>query len=112
MSASASITSAMVFGYDTVVNGASISMPAFLLYFGSMGPTGPYLPSIWTSLGRPLEATRADSDWLGSLRHLRTRLGIGCSTDPLSSGPLVRLLYLHGLGIKLSFRLTSTRLYL
>lgn len=50
MSASASVTSAVVFGYDTVVNGASISMPAFLLYFGSMGTTGPYLPSIWTSL--------------------------------------------------------------
>lgn len=33
------------------------------------------------SLGRPIEATRAHSDWLGSLRHLRTRLGIGCSTD-------------------------------
>lgn len=25
-------------------------MPSFLLYFGDIGPTGPYLPSIWTSL--------------------------------------------------------------
>lgn len=25
-------------------------MPSFLLYFGEFGPTGPYLPSIWTSL--------------------------------------------------------------
>src|SRR4051794_20989830 len=25
-------------------------MPSFLLYFGSIGPTGPFLPSIWTSL--------------------------------------------------------------
>jgi MFS family permease len=33
-----------------IINGASISMPSFLLYFGEMGPTGPYLPSIWTSL--------------------------------------------------------------
>lgn len=25
-------------------------MPSFLLYFGAMGPTGPFLPSVWTSL--------------------------------------------------------------
>ena len=25
-------------------------MPAFFIYFGNFGPTGPYLPSIWTSL--------------------------------------------------------------
>lgn len=40
----------MAFGYDLVVNGASISMPAFLIYFGDMGPSGPYLPSVWTAL--------------------------------------------------------------
>lgn len=40
----------MVFGYDTLVNGAAISMPAFLIYYGEMGPTGPFLPSLWTSL--------------------------------------------------------------
>jgi MFS family permease len=37
-------------GYDSIANGASIAMPSFLLYFGRIGPTGPYLPSIWTSL--------------------------------------------------------------
>jgi len=46
----------MAFGYDTVVNGASISMPAFFLYFGDIGPTGPYLPSIWTSLWTAMSA--------------------------------------------------------
>lgn len=46
----------MAFGYDTVVNGASISMPAFFLYFGEIGPTGPYLPSIWTSLWTAMSA--------------------------------------------------------
>ena len=46
----------MAFGYDTVVNGASISMPAFFLYFGNIGPTGPYLPSIWTSLWTAMSA--------------------------------------------------------
>jgi hypothetical protein len=45
-----SFTAGMLFGYDIVVNGASISMPAFLIYFGDIGPTGPYLPPIWTSL--------------------------------------------------------------
>jgi MFS family permease len=40
----------MLYGFDMIINGASISMPSFLLYFGEMGPTGPYLPSIWTSL--------------------------------------------------------------
>lgn len=25
-------------------------MPSFFLYFGNIGPKGPYLPSIWTSL--------------------------------------------------------------
>lgn len=40
-----------VFGYDSVINGASISMPAFLLYFGDITPTGSlYVPSIWASL--------------------------------------------------------------
>ncbi|RDW80047.1 hypothetical protein BP6252_04685 [Coleophoma cylindrospora] len=47
---SISFTAGMLFGYDTIVNGASISMPSFLLYFGEIGPTGPYLPSKWTSL--------------------------------------------------------------
>ncbi|KAJ4312512.1 hypothetical protein N0V94_007405 [Neodidymelliopsis sp. IMI 364377] len=40
-----------VFGYDSVINGASISMPAFLLYFGAHTPTGSlYVPSIWASM--------------------------------------------------------------
>ncbi|KAK1624095.1 hypothetical protein BDP81DRAFT_502491 [Colletotrichum phormii] len=48
--ASVAFSAGIVFAYDTVTNGASISMPSFLLYFGEIGPTGPYLPSIWTSL--------------------------------------------------------------
>lgn len=40
-----------VFGYDSVINGASMSMPAFLLYFGAMTPSHElYVPSIWASL--------------------------------------------------------------
>ncbi|KAH8652259.1 major facilitator superfamily domain-containing protein [Xylariales sp. PMI_506] len=47
----AAFCAGMVFGYDTVVNPASISMPGFLLYFGDVSNVGSlYLPSIWTSL--------------------------------------------------------------
>jgi MFS family permease len=49
-------TSGLAFGYDVVANGASISMPAFLLYFGDMGATEPYLPSLWTSLWTGMSA--------------------------------------------------------
>jgi hypothetical protein len=45
-----SFTAGILFGYDIVVNGASISMPAFLIYCGDIGTSGPYLPSICTSL--------------------------------------------------------------
>ncbi|KAJ5114233.1 MFS general substrate transporter [Penicillium angulare] len=42
---------ASLYGYDSIVNGATLSMPAFLLYFGSVDSAGsPYIPSIWTSL--------------------------------------------------------------
>lgn len=41
----------MVFGYDTIANGASISMPSFMLTFGAMTPDHElYVPSIWASL--------------------------------------------------------------
>ncbi|KAJ5721956.1 MFS general substrate transporter [Penicillium malachiteum] len=41
---------ASLYGYDSIVNGATLSMPAFLLYFGNIDASGAYLPSIWTSL--------------------------------------------------------------
>jgi MFS family permease len=31
-------------------------MPAFFIYYGDIGPTGPYLPSIWTSLWTAMSA--------------------------------------------------------
>lgn len=40
-----------VFSYDTIANGATISMPAFELYFGAVTAEGElYVPSIWASL--------------------------------------------------------------
>ncbi|KAJ5703241.1 MFS general substrate transporter [Penicillium malachiteum] len=41
---------ATLYGYDSIVNGATLSMPAFLFYFGSVEASGAYIPSIWTSL--------------------------------------------------------------
>jgi MFS family permease len=40
-----------VFGFDSIANGATISMPSFLMYFGAVTSEGElYLPSIWASL--------------------------------------------------------------
>ncbi|KAH6884221.1 general substrate transporter [Thelonectria olida] len=50
MFSSVAFSAAMMFGYDSIANTASLSMPSFFLYFGNVGPDGPYLPSIWTSL--------------------------------------------------------------
>ncbi|KAG4434623.1 hypothetical protein IFR05_009887 [Cadophora sp. M221] len=40
------------FGYDNVVNAATLSMPAFLMYFGEVSPVthSLFVPSIWTAL--------------------------------------------------------------
>jgi hypothetical protein len=41
----------MCFGYDTIANGATISMPGFALVFGAVAADGTlYIPSIWASL--------------------------------------------------------------
>lgn len=48
---SVSFFGATLYGYDTIVNGATVSMPAFLYYFGDFDSSGSvYLPSMWTSL--------------------------------------------------------------
>lgn len=54
----AACSAGMMFGYDQIVNGASISLPSFILYFGAISPTThePYLPSIWTSLWTAMSA--------------------------------------------------------
>ena len=47
----------MTFGYDVIVNGASLSLPSFLIYFGAVTPAHTlYLPSIWTSLFSAMSA--------------------------------------------------------
>ncbi|KAL3477573.1 general substrate transporter [Aspergillus californicus] len=50
LACSVAFTAGTMFGYDQICNTATIAMPSFLLYFGNVGPSGLYLPSIWTSL--------------------------------------------------------------
>ncbi|KAJ5999946.1 general substrate transporter [Penicillium waksmanii] len=64
----------MVFGYDSIVNGASISMPAFLIYFGAEAQDGSrYLPSLWTALWTSMSA----------LLQALGGLGIGVVSDKI-----------------------------
>ncbi|KAJ5108302.1 hypothetical protein N7456_004977 [Penicillium angulare] len=52
-----SFTSGILFGFDTIVNGAGVSMPAFIVYFGKVDAAGSlYLPSLWTSLWTSMSA--------------------------------------------------------
>ncbi|OGE50267.1 hypothetical protein PENARI_c017G07389 [Penicillium arizonense] len=53
---SISFSAGSMFGYDTIVNGASISMPAFMMYFGEEDASGLYLPSLWTALWTSMSA--------------------------------------------------------
>ncbi len=47
----AAFAGGMVFGYDTIANGATISMPGFMLFFGARTESGSlFIPSIWASL--------------------------------------------------------------
>ncbi|GAB7348640.1 hypothetical protein MBLNU459_g7012t1 [Dothideomycetes sp. NU459] len=53
----AACAAGMNFGYDQIVNGASVSLPSFLLYFGAMTPEHElYLPSVWASLWTAMSA--------------------------------------------------------
>lgn len=53
----AAFSAGAVFGYDNVASAASVSMPAFQIYFGAVTPAGAlYLPSIWTSLWTAMSA--------------------------------------------------------
>jgi hypothetical protein len=52
----AASSASILFGYDSVINGASSSMPAFFYYFGELGPTGYYIPSLWSSLWSAMSA--------------------------------------------------------
>ena len=54
----AACSSGLMFGYDQIINGASIALPSFLIYFGAIDAVThtPYLPSMWTSLWTAMSA--------------------------------------------------------
>ncbi|KAJ5140471.1 hypothetical protein N7448_003879 [Penicillium atrosanguineum] len=74
-----SFTAATIFGYDTIVNGAGISMPAFILYFGEKDASGPWsgcFAGVITLVGATVQFTAVTrSSLLGG--KIVSGLGIG-----------------------------------
>lgn len=103
----------MVYGYDSVVNGASLAMPAFLIRFGEVGPTGLYLPSIWTSLWSAMSSLaqgfgsfgigfvldRFGRKWTGFAATALTLVGTAVQYFAFSRGMLLGGKIINGLGI-------------
>lgn len=119
---SVSFTAGMLFGYDTVVNGASISMPAFFIYYGSIGPTGPYLPSIWTSLWTAMSALcqslaaftigfvmdRYGRKWPACAAGALTMIGTAVQYTSHSRGSLLAGKMVNGLGVGASLAVATS----
>lgn len=102
-----------MFGYDQIVNGASISMPAFMLYFGDQDASGLYLPSLWTalwtsmsSLAQALSATgtgfladRIGRKWTGVIAGVIGLAGAAVQYTALTRSSLLGGKIVGGLGI-------------
>ncbi|KAH7066948.1 general substrate transporter [Paraphoma chrysanthemicola] len=103
-----------VFGYDSVINGASISMPAFMLYFGAMTPDHQlYVPSIWASLwtamsyllqaiggfGIGFVSDRIGRKWSCVLACCVSIVGVGIQYAATSRGVLLGGKMVNGLAI-------------
>lgn len=113
----------MMFGYDNIVNGASISMPAFQLYFGAVTPTHQlYLPSIWASLFTAMSAllqaigsiaVAPISDRLGRKRSIMAASlisagGVASQFAATSRGMLLAGKMVNGLAIGASLAVATT----
>ncbi|KAH8669049.1 general substrate transporter [Xylariales sp. PMI_506] len=111
-----------MYGYDNIANGASISMPAFFLYFGSIGPTGPYLPSIWTSLWTSISALaqavgafsvgfvqdRFGRKWTGAFMSALSIAGTGLQYCATTDAQLLGGKIINGFSIGASLAVATT----
>ncbi|KAF7530876.1 hypothetical protein G7054_g9419 [Neopestalotiopsis clavispora] len=119
---SVSFTAGLVFGYDVTVNGASISMPAFLLYFGDMNASGPYLPSLWTSLWTAMSSlmqaigailagwisARLGRKWPACAGACLTLVGTAIQYIATARGTLLAGKMVSGLGIGCVYSIATT----
>ena len=97
-------------------------MPAFLLYFGEIGPTGPYLPSIWTSLWTAMSnlmqavgaiicgwvIDRLGRKWPGCGASALTLVGTAVQYTALSRASLMAGKMVSGLGIGATMVVATT----
>jgi MFS family permease len=88
-------------------------MPAFFIHFGDFGPTGPYLPSIWTSLWTAMSALvqslsaffigfimdRYGRKWPGCIAGAITMVGTAVQYTGDTRGALLAGKMLNGVGI-------------
>lgn len=115
-------TAAVLFGYDTIVNGAAISMPAFIIYFGEHHASGLYLPSLWTSLwtsmsalaqavaatGTGLLADRIGRKWSGCIAGVISLAGATVQYTAHTRSALLGGKIVSGLGIGMAMAAGTT----
>ncbi|KAI0163704.1 general substrate transporter [Pestalotiopsis sp. NC0098] len=122
LTCSVSFTAGLVFGYDVTVNGASISMPSFLLYFGDINASGPYLPSLWTSLWTAMSSlmqaigaiiagwisVRLGRKWPACAGACLTLVGTALQYIAVARGTLLAGKMVSGLGIGCVYSIATT----
>ncbi|PSR80306.1 general substrate transporter [Coniella lustricola] len=118
----ASFGASATFGYDSIANGASLSMPAFLMYFGELGPTGYYLPAMWTSLWSAFSylaqavgalavgfvIDRFGRKWPGAAFSALTIIGTAVQYTAVTRGVLLAGKIISGFGIGAAMAIGTT----